>query len=232
MGDIESKAGFKNALLLHNNLFKFSKKGNIAVILDYNTVAKNPITIEYYIDMQSIGTIKSSESAFSNFEIPTFLNPNSYFTARKNSFMAANYTYLVNPKLKITGSTILNNANSIEVQNKNQTNLNDVDNSFSYTDNKDADYLISNTNFKLEYKKSKRTFISYIMALTADSNKEKNDIQALNTINSRAANNNFDFAQQFQVLTSLGSKIKYTFSLVNKFNTIDKYIDTAQVIHK
>ena len=146
--------------------------------------------------------------------------------------MAANYTYLVNPKLKITASTILNNANSVEVQNKNQTNLNDVDNSFSYTDNKDADYLISNTNFKLEYKKSKRTFISYIMGLTADSNKEKNDIQALNTINSRAANNNFDFAQQFQVLTSLGSKIKYTFSLVNKFNTIDKYIDTAQVIHK
>ena len=93
MGDIESKVGFNNSLLFHNNLFKFSRKGNIAVILDYNTVAKNPITIDDYVDMQNIGTIKSSESAFSNFEIPTFLNPNSYFTARKNSFMAVNYTY-------------------------------------------------------------------------------------------------------------------------------------------
>jgi hypothetical protein len=222
MGDIESKVGFNNSLLFHNNLFKFSSKGNIAVILDYNTVAKNPITIDDYIDMQNIGAIKSSESIFTNFEIPTFLNSNSYFTARKNSFVAANYTYLVNPKLKITASTILNNANNIQAQNKNQTNLNDANNSFSFSDYKDADYFLSNTNFKLEYKKSKKTFISYIMGLTPDSNKEKNDIQSLNTIHSRAANNNFNFAQQFQVLTSLGSKIKYTFSLVNKFSTIDK----------
>lgn len=222
MGDIESKVGFNNSLLFHNNLFKFSGKGNIAVILDYNTVAKNPITIDDYVDMQNIGTIKSSESAFNNFEIPTFLNPNSYFTARKNSFMAVNYTYLVNPKLKITASTILNNANSIEIQNKNQTNLNDANNTFNFSDYKDADYFLNNTNFKLEYKKSKKTFVSYVMGLTPDSNKEKNDIQSLDSIYSRAANNNFNFVQQLQVLTSLGSKIKYTFSFVNKFSRIDK----------
>lgn len=222
IGDLESKAGFNNSLLFHNNLFKFSSKGNIAVILDHNTVAKNPITIDDYIDMQNIGTIKSSESTFSNFEIPTFLNSNSYFTARKNSFMAANYTYLVNPKLKITASTILNNANSIQAQNKNQTNLNDANNSFSFSDYKDADYFLSNTNFKLEYKKSKKTFISYQLGLTPDSNNEKNDIQSLNTIYSQVANNNFNFGQQFQILTSLSSKINYTFSLVNKFTTINK----------
>lgn len=223
-GDLQVGKGDNNAFEFHNNLFKFSKKGNVSILLDYNTVAKSPITINDYVDMQNIGSIKNTESSLNSFEIPNFLNPNSYFTERKNSFVGINYTALLNAKVKVTATNLFNNANSIESQFKNQVNLNNTNNTLKFSDYKDSKYLLNNSTFKLEFKKSKKTFISYTLGVTPDSNKEKNNIVSLDSIKSQSNNNNFNFGQQLHMLTTLSQKINYNLNLINKVSSFDKIL--------
>jgi hypothetical protein len=51
IGDIEASYGINDAARIHNNLFKFSKKGNMAIISDYNSGSSYQFEVSELADL-------------------------------------------------------------------------------------------------------------------------------------------------------------------------------------
>jgi hypothetical protein len=84
-----------------NNLFKFSKKGNLAIISDYNTISKSPITMDDYREMRVSKDNENDQSNVETFELPSFLATSNFIKLKKNSFVGVNYTSFLGEKSKI-----------------------------------------------------------------------------------------------------------------------------------
>jgi hypothetical protein len=223
IGDFEIGSGLNNSLKIHTNSFKFFKNGNIAIITDYNNIAKTPITFDDYNEIRSVSDINFNDATATQIEMPSFLNPKSYFTKRKNTFVGIHYTFKKSEKSKITITNIFNVANSIESQYKNQTNLGENINKLSFSDTKKANYTLNNTNLKWEFNKSKNTYFSYSVGSTPNIDNEFNSVLNSNdAVDSDKINNNFSFAQQFQVASKLFNKISYKLSVKHKYESNDQ----------
>ncbi len=83
IGDIEASYGINDAARIHNNLFKFSKKGNLAIISDYNSIGKTPITVEDYREMRIPNDAENEQSNTETFELPSFLAPSNFIKFKK-----------------------------------------------------------------------------------------------------------------------------------------------------
>jgi hypothetical protein len=91
--------------VFHSNSFKFFKKGNLAILSDYNNRRKTPISLEDYREMRVASNIDNEDNVTKRLEIPSFLNPNS-LNKEKKSFIGLTYTSLISPRAKITFSHI------------------------------------------------------------------------------------------------------------------------------
>jgi hypothetical protein len=58
----------------HSNSFKFLKKGNLAIISDYNTIG-NAYFREDYSQMKAAGDDSPESNRLNDIELPSFLNP-------------------------------------------------------------------------------------------------------------------------------------------------------------
>jgi hypothetical protein len=226
IGEVDFGLGTTDAFKIHNNLFKFFKNGNIAIITDYNTIAKTPISFGDYTEMQSVSAVSFEEQNANQVEMPSFLNPNSYFTEKKNSFVGIHYTSKFSEKSKITVTNIFNNANIVESKFKNQTNIGEANVTQAFSDLKTADYTLNNTYLKWEYNKSKKTYFSYFAGLTPNFDDENNAIvNQNNSIASERNQNNISFSQQFHVLTKLNDHINYKFYFKHHYESKDQLLN-------
>jgi hypothetical protein len=226
IGEVDFGAGTKDAFKLHNNLFKFFKNGNIAIIMDYNTIAKTPISFADYSEMQNVSTVSFEEQNATQVEMPSFLNPSTFFTEKVNRFVGVHYTSKISERAKITITNIFNSATIVESQFKNQTNIGENAGVRSFSDVKNADYLLNNTSFKLEFNKSKKTYFSYFAGFTPNFDDENNDIVSQNlTVESDRLQNNSSFSQQFQAITKLFEKVNYKFYFKHRYQFNDQSLD-------
>lgn len=226
IGEVDFGLGTKDAFKIHNNLFKFFKNGNIAIIMDYNTIAKTPISFEDYNEMQTVSAVSFEEQNGNSIEMPSFLNPNSYFTEKKNSFVGIHYTTKFSEKSKITVTNIFNNANIVESQFKNQTNIGETNSTQKFSDIKTANYTLNNTYLKWEYNKSKKTYFSYFAGLTPNFDDENNAIDNANkSVNSERKQENISFSQQFHASTKLNDKINYKFYFKHRYEIRDQLLN-------
>lgn len=90
-GNIEANYGNKNSYLAHANLFKFSKSGNLALITDVNSVAKDPISVMDFYEMNK-QEVSGSTNDVTNVDIPTFLNNDGKVRSKDNLFGALQYS--------------------------------------------------------------------------------------------------------------------------------------------
>ncbi|MFC7347992.1 hypothetical protein ACFQO9_14795 [Chryseobacterium zhengzhouense] len=102
-GSIEGYFGNKGSYLGHTNLFKFGKLGNLALIADVNSIAKNPIDYLDFVEMSTYGDLENS----SNIDIPSFLNNDGRVQAKSNQFGALQYSKSTK-KLTVSGFSIFN----------------------------------------------------------------------------------------------------------------------------
>lgn len=210
VSDVEIGYGINNALRFHSNSFKFFKKGNLAILSDYNTIGKTPISLEDYREMRVASNIDNEGSESKELEVPSFLNPNSLNKEKKNSFIGLTYTSLISPRAKITFSPIFNKTNLMEENNKTQTNIGDSDNQISFFEDKKGSYSLNNSAFKWEFNKSKTTFLSYVAGLTPNSDEDNQELlRNVNQINYIKSNTNLSFAQVFKLKTLLLKTIDY-----------------------
>jgi len=210
VSDVELGYGINNALRFHSNSFKFFKKGNLAILSDYNTIGKTPISLEDYREMRVASNMDNEDNVTKELEIPSFLNPNSLNKEKKNSFIGLTYTSLISPRAKITFSHIFNKTNLIEENNKTQTNIGDSDKQISFFEDKRGSYVLNNSAIKWEFNKSKTTFLSYVAGLTPNSDEDNQELlRDVNQINYAKNNTNLSFAQVFKLQTLVLKKINY-----------------------
>lgn len=228
IGEVDFGLGTKDAFKIHNNLFKFFKKGNIAIIMDYNSIAKTPISFEDYNEMQTVSAVSFDEQNANQVEMPSFLNPNNYFTKKKNSFIGILYTTKFSEKSKITVTNVFNSANIVESQFKNQTNIGETNVTQAFSDIKTTDYTLNNTYLKWEYNKSKKTYFSYFAGFTPNFDDENNTINSTEqSLNSERNQTNLSFSQQFHASTNLNDKINYKFYIKHRYQSKDQVLNLS-----
>lgn len=107
-GNAQANYGNKNSYLAHANLFKFSKAGNIALIADANSVAKDPIEMMDFYEMNKQDDGNNANDA-TRLDTPTFLNNDGRVKDKNNQFGALQYSKS-NKTFSITAFSILNTA--------------------------------------------------------------------------------------------------------------------------
>lgn len=90
-GNAEANYGNKNSYLAHANLFKFSKSGNLAFITDVNSIAKDPISMMDFYEMNKQEEVGNTKNV-TNVDIPTFLNNDGKVKLKDNLFGALQYS--------------------------------------------------------------------------------------------------------------------------------------------
>ena len=225
IGDIETSYGINDAARIHNNLFKFSKKGNLAIISDYNSIGKTPITVEDYREMRIPNDAENDQSNTETFELPSFLAPSSFIKFKKNKFVGVNFTSLLGEKSKISLSNLFNSTSMIEESSKTQTNIGQSNSLTLFDSNKTSNYTLNSTDFKWEFNKSKNTFISYKLNFTP--NRDEVDDSINNFTNQIALTNynqNFILSQVFKVNSILNNKLNYKFQFNQSLENNQKQI--------
>lgn len=210
VSDAELGYGGKKAMRFHTNSFKFFKKGNLAIISDYNTIGNVPISLEDYSQMKVAGNDDAESSRLTDIEVPSFLNPTPFYKEKNNKFIGLNYTSLVSARSKITFSNTFNAANLLEENYKTQTNLGVEDSKLSYFDQKKGSYVLNNTAVKWEFNKSANTFLSYVVNLTpTDDEINQNLVSDSNRTTYKNSSEGLRFSQVFKVQTTFLKDIKY-----------------------
>lgn len=210
--DLEVAAGLNASFRFHSNSFKFFKKGNVAIISDYNTIAKTPISREDYNEMRVVSEVDSENGEFKSIETPTFLNSNIFIKDKRNAFIGLNYTSLLGKRSKITVSNIFNNTNIVEENTRLQTNIGATQSQYSFLENKIGTYSLNNSSLKWEFNKSKTTFISYVVGFTPNCDEDKEDLlRSANELQYSKSNANFSFAHLAKVQSTLLKTINYKF---------------------
>ena len=214
VGDIQASGGINNAMRFHSNLFRFKKTGNLAIISDFNTIAKIPITVDDYREMRTPTDEELQPNGGQVFELPRFLEPSDYVKQKHNGFVGVTYTNLFTKKSKITFSNLFNNTDIVQQSLVHQTNIGNNNAIVSFANMKFSTAMLSNTSFKWEFNKSKKTFLSYDFAFTPNTDIEQDEIvRSTNKIASNIKNNNFTFAETFKITTKLFDKISYRFQM-------------------
>jgi hypothetical protein len=223
IGDIEASLGNNEASRVHINLFRFAKKGNLAIISDYNSISKTPITVDDYQEMRISNDDPNEQSSTQTFELPAFLEPSNYIRLKKNAFVGVNYTSVIGEKSKITFSNLFNNTNMIEESSKTQTNIGQTNVTNFFNSNKTSNYTLNNSDFKWEFNKSKNTFISYKLNFTPNQDGVSENInQFTNQFLSDIKNNNFVFSQVFKINSTIIPKLVYKFQINQSFENNSK----------
>ena len=107
-GNAEANYGNKNSYLVHANLFKFSKAGNLALITDANSIAKDPIGMMDFYEMNKQDDVDNSNGT-KRMETPTFLNNDGKVKEKNNQFGALQYSK-TSKNFSVTAFSIFNTA--------------------------------------------------------------------------------------------------------------------------
>ena len=107
-GNAEANYGNKNSYLVHTNLFKFSKAGNLALIADANSIAKDPIGMMDFYEMNKQDDVDNSNGT-KRMETPTFLNNDGKVKEKNNQFGALQYSK-TSKNFSVTAFSIFNTA--------------------------------------------------------------------------------------------------------------------------
>ena len=108
-GNVEANYGTNNNYLGHSNLFKFGKAGNLALILDANNIAKDPISFMDFYEMNTQNQIDNATETATNISVPTFLNNDGKVKSKNNQFSALQFSKN-SKKFSLIAYSILNSA--------------------------------------------------------------------------------------------------------------------------
>ena len=160
-GNIDLNYGLKNSYLAHVNLYQFSKVGNLALISDFNNIAKNPLNFSDFLDMNTQENVENTENQIIN-EIPSFLNNDGRVKSIDNQFGALQYSKS-NKKFSIAAFSIINNSNLTKQLFTNRTFLNNQFAGSNFTENREENNsgFLGTTQFKLKYNLPKKSFLFY-----------------------------------------------------------------------
>ena len=152
-GNAEANYGNKNSYLVHANLFKFSKVGNLALIADANSIAKDPIGIMDFYEMNRQDDVDNSNGV-TRIETPTFLNNDGKVKEKNNQFGALQYSK-TGKSFSVTAFSIFNAAQLEKLSTVNRIAFAGQPATYNFFENKSEK---SNGFFGITQLKIKKTF--------------------------------------------------------------------------
>ena len=110
-GEIRAGAGFEDKFGAHVNLFKFRKKGNFAIISDYNNLGNIPLSLEDYenlLNNKDNPDDNPQNNENSDTVLPQFLLTNDQKKTLENGYSAIQLNEKLNKKTQLYAFSIYN----------------------------------------------------------------------------------------------------------------------------
>lgn len=188
-GSGESYYGNANAYWIHSNVFKFNTFGNLALIVDANSIAKNPISIS---DFQEMNQQEEQDEAttITRVDIPSFLNNDQNIKRKTNQFGALQYSK-ANKKYHITAFSILNGVQLHKLSTTNRTAFAHQPTSFNFLEKKNEDNkgFLGTTRLRFKLNFSENNYLYYRFGYNPTRDDFSQNID-------RASNNSYYFNNQ------------------------------------
>lgn len=152
-GNTEVNYGNKNSYVAHANLFKFTKAGNLALITDVNSIAKDPIGMMDFYEMNKQEEGDNTD-AVTSVDTPSFLNNDGKVKSKDNLFGALQYSKS-GKKLSVTAFSIFDISKLEKLSTINRIAFPDQPANYNFFENRSEK---NNGYFGTTQIKVKRTF--------------------------------------------------------------------------
>ncbi len=175
-GNAVSNYGNKNSYLAHANLFKFSKSGNLALIADVNSIAKDPIGMMDFYEMNRQDDVENTNGV-TRIETPTFLNNDGKVTEKNNQFGALQYSKS-NKNFSITAFSLLNIAQLEKFSTVNRIAFEGQPATYNFYENRTEknNGFFGTTQIKLKKTFSDKSFLYYSLGYNPSEDNFNQDI--------------------------------------------------------
>lgn len=180
-GDLQTLYGSTNNYLFHSNLFKFNKLGNLGLVLDANSVAKDPISFMDFYEMNTQEDVEQNSS--NNIDVPSFLNNDGKVKNKDNQFGA--FQYSKNFKnIRITGFSIINAAQLNKLSTLDRRAYNQLPNfNFYETKREDNKGFFGTSQLKIKANFSDHNFLYYALQFNPANDDFNQNVERTNFIN-------------------------------------------------
>ncbi len=160
-GNVEVNYGTGNFYQGHINLFKLDKIGNLALLGDANSIAKDPIDFTDFQEMNSLDDVNNTDNP-SNVDIPTFLNNDGKVKSKENQFGALQYSKS-GKKISITVFSIFNQARLNKFSTTRRTVFDGEPEDFNFFEQKIENNkgLLGTTQIKIKKNITDKNFLYY-----------------------------------------------------------------------
>lgn len=218
-GNAQANYGNKNSYLAHANLFKFSKAGNIALIADANSIAKDPIGMMDFYEMNKQDDGDNGNDV-TRLDTPTFLNNDGRVKDKNNQFGALQYSKS-NKTFSITVFSIFNTAQLEKLSTINRIAFEGQPVTYNFYENRTEKNkgFFGTTQIKVKKTFADKSFLYYNFGFNPS---EDNFNQEINR-NSNLINTFYDIANGIKNNT-LGNFLSWN----KKFNSTKMSIDFSQ----
>ncbi|MGC4128357.1 MAG: hypothetical protein QM564_02095 [Bergeyella sp.] len=232
-GSLEAGFGSGKNYLGHSNLFKFNKIGNLALISDFNNIAKDPVSFMDFYEMNTQKQIDNDSETKITMEIPSFLNNDGKVKQKDNQFSALQYSK-GSKKWSITVYSIFNFA-QIKKENLTQRTAFEGQPSgynFYEKETENNKGFFGTTQIKAKYKLTDKTFFYYNFGYNPmndnfSRNTERTYFSTENNIGIAEHSKQFSLDNYLSFNTNFDAKTKLVFDLSQSKNSLKQDLDFA-----
>lgn len=222
IGNIAFYGGIENKQLVHSNLFKFSKKGNISWISDINNIGESPMSVQDYIELiggtnSLLSNTDTNSSGLTDIDefIPKYIYTENKVKKKDNYFSALNYTYKFSKKIKISGNTLFNKTSQLESLSTQRFFI--LQNSSSIIDElkqNSSRSNISSSNLNVEFNPNNKINIVYSLSYNPTEGKSNETIvNSKNDFFNTTMNKSFNFGQVLKITQRVSDNLLFKFNL-------------------
>ncbi|MBS1549984.1 MAG: hypothetical protein JSS94_09010 [Bacteroidetes bacterium] len=230
-GNTDGNYGSKNQYLTHSNIFKFNKSGNLALITDFNSIAKDPISTMDFIEMtRQDDTDNANESRMA---IPSFLNNDGKVEKKNNQFGALQYAKS-NKKFSITAFSMINAIQTDKFSTLNRTAFDGQPTTYNFNENRSEANkgIFGATQIKMKKIFGDHSFLYYNFGYNPSEDqfnqnlsRISNATQTLYDTDNRIRNNSYNHFLSWTKKYTI-SKIIVSFAQQTNSNNTDLIIDS------
>ncbi len=227
-GNIEGNYGLNDNYLGHANLFKFNKIGNLALILDANNIAKDPISFMDFYEMNTQNQIDNASESTSNIDVPSFLNNDGKVKSKDNQFSALQFSK-TSRKYSITAYSILNAAQLTKANLTERIAFQNQPDTYNFLENRTENNkgLFGITQIKARYNLSENTFFYYNLGYNSTNDRfNQNTDRAFsdvdNTIEIKNQSKSYHFNNYLSFNTLLGKNTKAILDFSQNNSSVNK----------
>jgi len=219
VGNLKGGVGVVEKYQLHSNIFKFVKKGNVALISEFNNIGESAINLTDYFEMQEgLATIDDTleEDSFSiksidHSTIPRYVLVNNNVSKRSTNFNSLNFVRTFKERIKVNGYLTLDKTKIQELSTNNKVFINNLLPETTEKRKAFSNSFLGNSYVNVVYKKAKNQSFKYQLKVNPFK-----DSEIITIKNDDIFSNNFQNNRKYDDLT-LSQSITHQYKISRKW---------------